>query len=66
MRDPEGPLLGKAIGPREVLLGDKIGEGQFGDVHKGILYPDVSMGGVRVCGERGEGMCNIGGRNTSP
>lgn len=35
-------LLGKPIHPKEVILEDKIGEGQFGDVHKGVLYPNVS------------------------
>ena len=36
-------LLGKSIHSKEVILEDKIGEGQFGDVHKGVLYPDVSV-----------------------
>ena len=36
-------LLGKSIQVKEVILEDKIGEGQFGDVHKGVLYPDVSV-----------------------
>ncbi len=34
-------LLGKPIHPKEVHLENKIGEGQFGDVHKGVLYPNV-------------------------
>lgn len=35
--------LGRPLSPRDVLLGERIGEGQFGDVHTGVLYPDVSI-----------------------
>ena len=37
------PVLGKLLSSRDIVLLDKIGEGQFGDVHKGILFPDVSF-----------------------
>ena len=35
--------LGRPLSPRDVMLGERIGEGQFGDVHTGVLYPDVSF-----------------------
>ena len=35
--------LGRPLSPKDIILGDRIGEGQFGDVHTGILYPDVSL-----------------------
>ena len=35
--------LGRPLSPKDIILGDRIGEGQFGDVHTGILYPDVSF-----------------------
>ena len=38
----ESSLLGRPIDFSEVELGEKIGEGQFGDVHRGVLYPAVS------------------------
>ena len=41
-RDGGSPVLGRYLSSKDVRLLDKIGEGQFGDVHKGILYPDVS------------------------
>ena len=41
-RDGSSPVLGRYLSSKDVTLLDKIGEGQFGDVHKGILYPDVS------------------------
>ena len=44
VREPDRQVLGQAISPREVLLEERIGEGQFGDVHKGTLYPAVSGG----------------------
>ena len=47
MREPDRQMLGRPIQPREVVLEERIGEGQFGDVHKGILYPDVSGCGLR-------------------
>jgi hypothetical protein len=31
----------RTIAPQDLLLGEKIGEGQFGDVHTGFLYPKV-------------------------
>ncbi len=40
-------MLGAPLSPRDIVLGDKIGEGQFGDVHKGVLHPNV--GAVHVC-----------------
>ena len=45
--DPDKLLktLGRPLSPRDVLLGERIGEGQFGDVHTGVLYPDVSLCG---------------------
>lgn len=39
-------MLGRSILPHEVALEERIGEGQFGDVLKGILYPGVSEIGV--------------------
>ena len=42
VRDPDRQILGQAILPHQVILEERIGEGQFGDVHKGILYPGVS------------------------
>ena len=42
VHEPESPLFGAHISPLDIDLKEKIGEGQFGDVHKGILYPDVS------------------------
>ena len=42
VREPDRQVLGPPILPREVLLEERIGEGQFGDVHKGVLYPGVS------------------------
>ena len=44
VREPDRQVLGRAISPREVMLEERIGEGQFGDVHKGTLYPGVSGG----------------------
>ena len=38
----------RTIPPQDLLLGEKIGEGQFGDVHNGYLYP-------KVCGRRRRG-----------
>ena len=35
----------RTIAPQDLFLGDKIGEGQFGDVHNGFLYPKVRTGG---------------------
>ena len=46
VREPDRQVLGRPILPREVALEERIGEGQFGDVHKGILYPGVSGRGV--------------------
>lgn len=37
------PVLGKLLSSKDVILLEKIGEGQFGDVHSGILFPDVSV-----------------------
>lgn len=37
------PVLGKAFSQHDVQLLDKIGEGQFGDVRKGLIYPDVRL-----------------------
>lgn len=34
--------LGRPLSPQDIRLTERIGEGQFGDVHKGVLYPDVS------------------------
>ena len=44
VRDPDKLMrtLGRPLSPKDIILGDRIGEGQFGDVHTGILYPDVS------------------------
>ena len=42
VRDHSRQLLGRSIHPGEVSLEERIGEGQFGDVHKGTLYPGVS------------------------
>lgn len=33
----------RTIPPQDLVLGEKIGEGQFGDVHNGYLYPKVCM-----------------------
>lgn len=33
----------RSIPPQDLMLGDKIGEGQFGDVHSGYLYPKVLL-----------------------
>ena len=33
----------RTISPQDLMLGDKIGEGQFGDVHSGFLYPSVRL-----------------------
>ena len=35
--------LGRPLSPTDIMLTERLGEGQFGDVHKGILYPDVSI-----------------------
>ncbi|CAI8043412.1 Focal adhesion kinase 1 [Geodia barretti] len=43
VREPDRQVLGRAISPREVMLEERIGEGQFGDVHKGTLYPGVGV-----------------------
>ena len=45
IRDPDKLMrsLGRPLSPGDIVLQDRIGEGQFGDVHKGILYPDVSV-----------------------
>ena len=51
-------MLGRSILPHEVALEERIGEGQFGDVLRGILHPGVSgvargewgSQGVRVSG----------------
>ena len=37
------PVLGKAFSEHDVQLLDKIGEGQFGDVRKGLISPDVRL-----------------------
>ena len=37
------PVLGMAFSKQDVHLMDKIGEGQFGDVRKGVIYPDVCL-----------------------
>lgn len=34
--------FGTTILPNDVIVGERIGEGQFGDVHKGLLFPQVS------------------------
>ena len=34
--------FGTTVQPKDVIVGERIGEGQFGDVHKGILFPQVS------------------------
>lgn len=47
VHDPGSPILGRSFSEDDVELLDKIGEGQFGDVHKGVLYPDVRC--VSVC-----------------
>lgn len=43
MKDPDKLLkvLGRPLSPHDIILTERIGEGQFGDVHKGILYQDV-------------------------
>ena len=35
--------LGRPLSPTDIMLTERLGEGQFGDVHKGLLYPDVSI-----------------------
>ena len=41
------PMKGyRTIAPQDLSLREKIGEGQFGDVHNGFLYPGVSDGCV--------------------
>ena len=40
--DSDRQRLGRSLSPREVALEEEIGEGQFGAVHKGLLYPGVS------------------------
>ena len=35
--------LGRPLSPQDIALTERIGEGQFGDVHKGVLYQDVSI-----------------------
>ena len=40
--DSDRQRLGHSLSPREVALEEEIGEGQFGAVHKGFLYPGVS------------------------
>ena len=44
VRDPDKLMrtLGRPLSPQDIRLTERIGEGQFGDVHKGVLYPDVS------------------------
>lgn len=44
--------LGRPLSPQDIRLTERIGEGQFGDVHKGVLYPDVSdyIGCYIMCG----------------
>ena len=44
VRDPDKLMrsLGRPLSPRDIVLSEKIGEGQFGDVHKGV-HPDVSF-----------------------
>ena len=43
----------RTIAPQDLMLGEKIGEGQFGDVHNGFLYPKVStlkcIGPIKEC-----------------
>jgi focal adhesion kinase 1 len=39
VREPERQVLGRSILPHEVALEERIGEGQFGDVLRGILHP---------------------------
>ena len=34
--------FGTTILPNDVIVGERIGEGQFGDVHKGLLFPQTS------------------------
>ena len=34
-------VLGRPLNPKDIIPIERIGEGQFGDVHKGTLYPDV-------------------------
>lgn len=46
VRDSDRQMLGRSLSPREVALEERIGEGQFGDVHKGLLYPGVSGAGL--------------------
>lgn len=43
VKDPDKLLkvLGRPLSPHDIVLTERIGEGQFGDVHKGILYPNV-------------------------
>lgn len=33
----------RTIPPQDLMLGERIGEGQFGDVHSGLLYPKVGV-----------------------
>ena len=35
-------ILGQPISPENIILAERIGEGKFGDIHKGMLYPNVS------------------------
>jgi focal adhesion kinase 1 len=44
VRDPDKlmKVLGRPLNPKDILLIERIGEGQFGDVHKGTLYPDTT------------------------
>nr|QAU32675.1 focal adhesion kinase isoform 2 [Ephydatia muelleri] len=34
--------FGATILPKDVQVGERIGEGQFGDVHKGVLFPQTT------------------------
>lgn len=34
--------LGQPISPQDIILVERIGEGEFGDIYKGRLYPNVS------------------------
>ncbi|XP_019852141.1 PREDICTED: focal adhesion kinase 1-like isoform X3 [Amphimedon queenslandica] len=44
VKDPDRLMksLGRPLSPTDIMLADRLGEGQFGDVHKGILYPDTT------------------------
>ncbi len=60
IHEPGNSPLGATISSRDMLLGDKIGEGQFGDVHKGVLYPNVSGQTTHALGllpTRPSGLC---------